>query len=179
MEVVRALAQGGVDIDRPTTENGTTPLQWAMLDHTTPLHAAAYQGHTQVVLLLLEMRAESYKTTDLGVTPLQWATSKGHTETVHLLIKATVDTNRCSRQGGATVLHSAAEEGNVDMVRLLVMGGGQTDAVTTADGSTPLHAASRHSHTAVVRLLLELRAATRRPEIMALPALPLFILRPC
>ena len=93
-----------------------------MLDHTTPLHAAAYQGHTQVVLLLLEMRAESDKTTDLGVAPLQLATSKGNIEIVHLLIKATVDTNRCSRQGGTSMLHSAAEEGNVEMLRLLAMG---------------------------------------------------------
>src|SRR4051794_33634993 len=63
--------------------------------YTTPLHEAAWGGHTEVVKLLIEKGADmnigsSYKAPH---TPLQTAAEEGHYEVVELLLQRGADVN--------------------------------------------------------------------------------------
>jgi ankyrin repeat protein len=53
---------------------------------STPLHLAAYKGHTGVARLLIEHGAKVNARTRAGITPLDWARRNGHEETVAFLI---------------------------------------------------------------------------------------------
>ena len=54
----------------------------------TPLHVAAQQGHSAVVLALLQAGAKHTATDDGGLTPLHTACCSGDAGTVSVLIKA-------------------------------------------------------------------------------------------
>ena len=50
----------------------------------TPLHWAAYEGHKDVVLLLLDRGTGPNLASEDGLTPLYWAASQGHNDVVLL-----------------------------------------------------------------------------------------------
>ena len=79
--MVRELIISGADVNDRVAKGGT------------PLHLAAYNGHSGVVRLLIEHGASVNARTDAGITPLEWAQRNGHMEVVELLIAngATVD----------------------------------------------------------------------------------------
>lgn len=54
----------------------------------TPLHVAAQQGHSAVVLALLQAGAKHTATDDGGLTPLHTACCSGDAGTVSVLVKA-------------------------------------------------------------------------------------------
>ena len=59
---------------------------------TTPLYAAAKNGHPEVVKVLLEQQADvNVSCTDDGFTPLHAAAEKGHREVVKLLLANKAD----------------------------------------------------------------------------------------
>ena len=107
VDVVRALVQGGADIDK-AKEDGYTPLyvaSWkghvdvvrALMEGgadigkadeeygRTPLHIASEYGEVEVARALMEGGADITKATNAGSTPLQIATANQHTEIIHLL----------------------------------------------------------------------------------------------
>ena len=49
---------------------------------------ASYQGHVEVVKVLLEARADKDKATDDGATPLYVASQEGHVDVVRVLLEA-------------------------------------------------------------------------------------------
>jgi ankyrin repeat protein len=53
----------------------------------TPLHAAARQGHQEVVTLLIANGADVDAKTEKGETAISLANKKGHTEIVEMLRK--------------------------------------------------------------------------------------------
>jgi ankyrin repeat protein len=54
-------------------------------DGSTPLHAAAFHGHKDMVGLLLESGANVNAMTGSGATPRHWAAVKSHIDVVELL----------------------------------------------------------------------------------------------
>ena len=61
---------------------------------TTALTAAAWEGQTEVVRILLERGAEIDPQDELaGMTPLIWACWKGYGDTVGVLVEAGADVN--------------------------------------------------------------------------------------
>jgi ankyrin repeat protein len=69
MDIVQALFDNGADVTVTTRANGDTPL-----------HIACYNGHTEVVELLLNNNADIDVTSASGKTPLRpclHATSSG------------------------------------------------------------------------------------------------------
>ena len=57
----------------------------------TPLHMASFNGHCEVVQLLLNKGADPNKTNRYGSTPLHRASSSGHKEVVLLLLEGGAD----------------------------------------------------------------------------------------
>ena len=59
----------------------------------TALHIAASEGHTEVVKLLLDAKAEVNAQSSAGLTALTMVASRGHTEVVKLLLNAKAEVN--------------------------------------------------------------------------------------
>ena len=148
--VVRLLCQEyGVDVNCNTSETveeeskkGITPLEWA-----------AMKGHTEVVKVLLDNKADVNvsRPTD-GATPLYIAAQNGHTEVVKLLLDHEADVNVSRHTDGATPLYVAAENGHTEVVKLLL--DKNADASTNCQpGGKPIDAARRHRHLDIVKLL--------------------------
>lgn len=66
---------------------------WDYLDNTTPLMAAAHQGHRDAVELLLKEGADPNIATDEGKTAYSFAMKNDHTSTASLLEEAKSNSN--------------------------------------------------------------------------------------
>uniref|UniRef100_A0A0B6ZGQ1 Uncharacterized protein n=1 Tax=Arion vulgaris TaxID=1028688 RepID=A0A0B6ZGQ1_9EUPU len=54
----------------------------------TPLHRAAYMGHSEIVSLLLDYKADPTCLDCDGMIPLHKAAQNGHIETIQILLRA-------------------------------------------------------------------------------------------
>ncbi|MCU1454419.1 MAG: hypothetical protein JWN46_2565 [Acidimicrobiales bacterium] len=111
-------------------------------DGFTPLHLAAFFGHTHVAEALLGRGAdaEATATNGSGLRPLNSAAAGGHTTIAHLLLDRGADVE-VRQAGGYTPLHSAAHNGDLAMCRLLLDRGADPHA-RTDEGATPLDLAT-------------------------------------
>ena len=149
----------------------------------TPIHAAAFAGHADILSLLLEHGADLEGRGKYGGTPLHRASWDGKVEAGQFLLDrdADIDAQDSTRW---TALFSAAINGHVEFVRMLLERGTRID-VRNASASTPLHFAVDGNNIQIVRLLLErgadvnacndegdtpfqLESALRYPEIAGL-----------
>ena len=88
----------------------------------TPLWEASWNGHTEVVKLLLDAGAYvNIADTIIGITPLCMASFEGHYEVVKLLLDAKADVNIKAEIEGKeyTALSAAKEEDHTRIVKLL------------------------------------------------------------
>lgn len=88
----------------------------------TPLHSAAWRGHAEVTLLLLEKGAEVNSTGIDGGTPLIFAVGGGHLDVTKVLLEkgAKVD---LPGGNGETPVHLAAARGHREIYKLLLVKG--------------------------------------------------------
>ncbi|KAM9851000.1 uncharacterized protein ankrd50l [Aulostomus maculatus] len=140
-------------------------------DGMTPLLLAAYEGHDDIVELLLEAGADVDETAGpsgsapaaAAVTPLLAAAAMGHMKTVSRLLfwGAAVDAIDCE---GRTALCLAAARGSTEVVRSLLDRG--LDENHKDDlGWTPLHAAACEGNRAVCAALTERGSMARVGEM--------------
>ncbi len=122
----------------------------------TPLHYAAYFGHTDVARYLIAIGADvsAVSMDPLRNQPLHAAAGSGHTEIARVLLDAGADVN-AEQSGQWTALHGAAQKGHLEVVALLVERGARPDG-RSYSGSTPLSLAREKGHEAVVALLAPL-----------------------
>jgi hypothetical protein len=144
-------------------EQGDLNTVTSLLEHTpevvfrkdnenrTPLHYAAYQGHTELVKLLLAKGAEVNAKDNAGRTPLHSAAGRGHTGSVELLLANGAEVN-AKASGDLTTLHYAAAFGRVDAVKVLLANGADVNA-KDEHGWTPRNLAKGEGHKKVVALL--------------------------
>jgi hypothetical protein len=84
--IVRLLMEGGATADVIYGDNGFSPLI-----------CAAFNGHTETVLALIDHGADIESRSNLGVSPLIFAARNGHCETVKLLVVRGADLNSRSK----------------------------------------------------------------------------------
>jgi len=124
-------------------------------DGASPLHHAAYMGHTRCLEVLLKSGAKVDLQDDGGCTPLHNACynkTKGQLETVRLLVEAGADVNIKDDQDGTPLLNACCS-GDVEVVKFLLKKNVKLD-MADDKGATPLHFACYNGHSAVVKELI-------------------------
>ena len=147
----------------------------------TPIHAAAEEGHTDILSLLIDHGADLKAQEASGDTPLHRASWKARLETGHRLLDRGADIDARNRYNNNSLIY-ATMWGHVEFARMLLERGAVVDARCQHD-MTALHWAASRGKTQVARLLLEhgadvnvrdkfgmtpSRLASRYPEIVEL-----------
>ena len=114
---------------------------------------AAYNGHEDVVKILLERGADPDKADIEGLTALSRAVIWNHKDVVKMLINAGADLDKADKKG-RTPLHFAAYYADKEMVSQLLQKGADHKK-TCNKGLTPLKTAENRGHSDVVKILRE------------------------
>jgi ankyrin repeat protein len=156
--LVKKSLERGASINNAKDSLGNTAL-WHAVD----------QGHTQVIQLLLEHRADFNCKNNTEHSPLQLALDRDRQDILNLFFKAcshmdfsTIDQLRTYNPHYYTspnnsALHVAAYNGNAHVVQLLLDNGFDVNFIDRY-GKAALHYAAQNGHTQVVELLLSHKA---------------------
>ncbi|XP_063929654.1 ankyrin repeat domain-containing protein 50 isoform X4 [Zophobas morio] len=181
-EVVQLLIAHGADIDSKDADGRSTLYVLALdnrlamskyfiqqgadvetrdLEGRTPLHVSAWQGHTEMVSLLLTYGKCQVDACDLeNRTALHSASWQGHSDIVKLLLEhGALPDHTCNQ--GATALGIAAQEGHELCVVALLEHGADPNH-SDACGRNALRVAAKSGHRGVVRLLEEYNARSHK-----------------
>jgi ankyrin repeat protein len=129
----------------------------------SPLQAAAFRGHVDIVRLLLDSGAALNESEALSsvaisrqayISPLCAACDKGHTEVARLLIERGAYFNPINHltMHKPSALYLAALRGHREIVALLINKGASCKALYRR--WTPIHAAASEGHAGIIRLFL-------------------------
>ena len=142
VETVRALLDGGADVDAPASD-GATALHWAV-----------HRDDAGLVDLLLEAGADVTVANRYGVQPIALAAENGSAAILDKLLRAGADAN-AALPGGETALMTAARTGYPDTLRALIAHGADVNARDATHGQTPLMWAAARGHARAVHVLAE------------------------
>lgn len=176
-ELIEAVKIGDVGRVKAIVD-GTPGLASARLSSgESPVMAALYRGHHQVVALLIDAGAEidvfaaaaTGRIDDLrrelrkgasvdvyaydGWTPLHLASFFGHVDAARVLLDAGADVHAVSRNALTNTPLHAATAGKHSQVALLLLERGAKSDVADAGNYTPLQIASQNNLTAVVEAI--------------------------
>ncbi|KAE8358042.1 ankyrin repeat-containing domain protein [Aspergillus caelatus] len=124
-------------------------------DFGIPLQAASYNGHRQIVEILLKNGADvDNRLGELGEfsNPLQDASFRGHQQIVEVLSKHAADINATRGRRG-NPLHAVSSQGHQQIVKVLLQHGADIDGKGGRYAS-PLSAALMEGHQPVVEIIL-------------------------
>ena len=115
-------SEGNIEELRKALARGTNPNKKLDTDGSTALHAAAVQGHLEVVALLLKQPGIDWnQAANYGSTAFHHAAACGHQQVVDLLLEQPgINVNLTNGDGGATALHAAAYNGHLEVVARLL-----------------------------------------------------------
>jgi ankyrin repeat protein len=153
----------GIDYVNATSSNGSTPL-----------HYAAYNGHTDVVKLLLENGADPSIKDNTGKTTADIARENGRIEIANMIenvkelfealkkgdaakaekLISKLSVPNARDRNGVTLLHWAIFIGHPGIVRSLIEKGADVN-IKDWNGKKPLHYAARIGDAILAKLLLE------------------------
>ena len=117
----------------------------------TPLTVASREGHSEVVLALLEHGADMRIRDNYFFSPVEHASTRGHVEVVQVLLKHGADVNEGIDRRNNTILHLASSSGAPKVARMILEHGADVHA-RDIDNLTPLHSAQDEG---VAQVLLE------------------------
>lgn len=154
LDAFEAAALGDVERLRAELDGEPGAITRYSSDGWTPLHLAAFFGHTDAVRLLLERGADvrALSINQMRNMPLHAALAGPMgMDGIRLLVEAGADVN-ARQHGGYTALHSAAQNGRMDVIDLLLDHGADANAATE-DGRRPIGFARDRGHAQVVEHL--------------------------
>jgi len=158
LDVFNASVAGQTNVVLDQIDRDRSLIEQHSNDGWTPLHLAAFFGHSDLADALLDRGApiDALSTNAMKNTPLHAAAAGGKTELVQLLLNRGANPN-ARQEGGWTALHSAAQAGNREMVEALLANGADINA--RADNNQgPLDLAMMSGKQEVAALLEELGA---------------------
>ncbi|CAD7697450.1 unnamed protein product [Ostreobium quekettii] len=126
----------------------------------TALGAACWEGHADVVDVLIEAGADVNARSDYGGTPLKYAVISGELAIVHALLKAGASTDGVAAGNGAGILFRVMTEGSHEVAQELIAEGQSVEGLSGVT-ETPLLLAAKFSHAPIVAALLD---AGARPD---------------
>jgi ankyrin repeat protein len=194
---MRALLQGGAEVDPVSGRTERTPLDLAAMRSTdsmklllefgadlkrddgcptTAWYLAAEAGKTEVLRLLMELWPEGLMAkTRSRDTPLHAAAEAGKSDAVRLLVElwpeGIMKNDSYLRD---TPLHRAAAKGQTDVVRVLVERWPEGVRAKNCFGNTPLHSAAKEGRIDTVRLLVG-RCPEGKEELNKVQKTPLLV----
>ena len=142
VETVRALLDGGADVDAPASD-GATALHWAV-----------HRGDDGLVDLLIEAGADVTAANRYGVQPIALAAENGSAAIIEKLLRTGADAN-AALPGGETALMTAARSGYPDTLRALIVHGAEVNVRDATHGQTPLMWAAARGHARAIHVLAE------------------------
>ncbi|CAB4058972.1 Sex-determining protein fem-1,Protein fem-1 homolog A-A,Protein fem-1 homolog A-B,Protein fem-1 homolog B,Protein fem-1 homolog A,Protein fem-1 homolog CG6966,Protein fem-1 homolog C [Lepeophtheirus salmonis] len=114
-----AAAAGHAQIVKLLVQEGKANVNSTTKTNSTPLRAACFDGHYEIVKYLVEHGANIEVANRHGHTCLMIACYKGHLRIAKYLIAIGADVNRKSVKGN-TALHDCAESGSLEIMKLLL-----------------------------------------------------------
>eukprot|EP01121_Diplochlamys_sp_Union-15-3_P022365 TRINITY_DN9486_c0_g1_i2.p1 TRINITY_DN9486_c0_g1~~TRINITY_DN9486_c0_g1_i2.p1 ORF type:complete len:546 (-),score=73.68 TRINITY_DN9486_c0_g1_i2:36-1673(-) len=125
-----------------TDFNGCTALWWA-----------CFQGHIDIVKILIRYGAQINSSNHYGHTPLHAAAFKSQEKVISALVANEVDVEKQDCEG-ATALHIAAAKGDVP-ITLILLNEMETILSVDKDKMTPLHYAAMTGHAKSFKCIAE------------------------
>ena len=149
----------GIDLVLETMFPQNAEIHQRFWDDMTPLHLAAFAGHSSITERLLKAGAEvDARTEGQGLTPLHMAAEHGQAQTVKLLLASKADPHARSRSG-STPLYRSPRGGSLEVLDMLQALGSDINA-RTWDSWTALHEAVGANRLDFVKRLVEWGADT-------------------
>jgi ankyrin repeat protein len=121
-------------------------------DGINPLHVAAGERHTEMIVFLRQAGANLHAKKTNGITAFHLACARGYSDIADMLFGFESDVHSTDIEG-CTPIHSAAYGGFLPLVRKLVEDYGANPSARSKDGSTPMHAAVVNNSTEVLKYL--------------------------
>jgi uncharacterized protein len=148
MDLFEASAAGEIErVERLLDgDAGAAAIHAHSADGWTPLHLAAFFGHTKIAEALLARGAEvaARSRNPNGNTPLHAALAGNHKFVAGLLLGHGADVNAADAAGWRP-LHLAAANNNLDVIKTLIAQGADVTA-PNGEGQTPLSLAQEKNH---------------------------------
>ena len=132
-------------IEQNANVNSTTKTK------SSPLRAACYDGHLEVVKYLVEHNADIELSNRYGHTCLMIAAFKGNFKICEYLIQMGADVNKRSIKGN-TAMHDCAETGSTEIMSLLIKN--KARMMEDAYHITPLLTAALNGTESILHLLI-------------------------
>ena len=146
IEGVKRHLADGADVNAKRKSNDI------LCDRETPLHIAAFEGHTEIAELLIARGADVHAKDKNDNTPLHTSANMGAKEIAELLISKGVNV-KATNEFVRTPLHYASCRGSKEIVELLIAKGADVNA-KDEEGDTPLHDAARVGENEIAELLI-------------------------
>jgi uncharacterized protein len=153
LTLFEACAAGEVERAERLMANDGSAINAFSVDGWTPLHLAAYFGHTKIAEMLISRGAivNACSRNSTGNTPLHAALAGNHKLVAGLLLGHGADVNAADAAGWRP-LHLAAANNNIDAVNTLIAQGADVNA-PNGEAQTALSLAQEKNHREAAAIL--------------------------
>jgi ankyrin repeat protein len=146
-DLFEACAAGLADIVQRLVQENPSRVNERSHDGWTPLHLAAFFGHSEIARILLDGGAAmlTISKNNEANLPINAAAAGGRNSVVKLLVERGCPPDARSSDQGYTALHLAANSGNVELIEFLLRAGADR-TLKTGSGETPYDLAVKKGH---------------------------------
>ena len=125
-------------------------------DGWTPIHAAAWYGHADIVKFLANSTNIDVNAADSeGWTPIYFAAMGGHSEVIKILAPLADHDPNIPNKYGSKPIEVAARDGNAEIIRILAPLTKKPNSENKY-GQTPIYTAALYGHLEVIKVLAPL-----------------------